>query len=87
MGPICRGELFEIFFEKISAWGILIPGGDLTVSGFASWGRERGTCTRDAGVGSRAEEERGPSGGGCGPGPGTGGSGPARLDSYGGRTR
>lgn len=38
-------------------------GEGVPVSGFTSRGRKRGTCTRDAGVGSRAEGQRSPAAG------------------------
>ena len=41
----------------------MIPGGRSPVSGFASRGRKRGTCTRGAGVGPRAEGQRSPAAG------------------------
>jgi hypothetical protein len=41
----------------------LIPGGRSPIPGFASRGRKRGTCTRGAGVGSRAEGQRSPTAG------------------------
>ena len=41
----------------------MIRGGRSPISGFASRGRKRGTCTRGAGVGSRAEGQRSPAAG------------------------